>query len=73
MKRKRRKASHLQEGAISSHTSNHSKKVVLQERLALSAVPHRVSTLHPHNERQHNRQHKAAHQSYRSPGQGHRA
>ena len=32
----------------------------LQERLAPSAVLHRVSTLHPNNTRQHNRQHKAA-------------
>ena len=45
----------------------------LQERLASSAVSHRVSTLYPYNTRLHNRQHKAALETYRSPGQGHRA
>ena len=32
----------------------------LQARLAPCAVSHRVLMLHPHNTRQHNRQHKAA-------------
>ena len=33
---------------------------LLQERLASSAVSHRVTTLHPYNTRQHNKRHKAA-------------